>query len=241
MGVDSGDVDSDGRPEMVVTNFSDDYDTLYSNRGGLTFLDSSDLFGLAAPTLPYLGWSLLLEDFDSDFDLDLFKVNGHVYPQVDGTGVGESFRQPFQLFWNEEGKAFREARSELLAEPRAARGAALGDLDGDTDADLVVSVLDGEPVILIQEGAAVTSLKLVGRRSNRDGIGAKVWAAASGKRWLREIRSARGYLSASEPSARFPRADRVEIEWPSGARDELGPLGAGNYVVLEGVGTLAPP
>jgi hypothetical protein len=241
MGVDSGDVDSDGRPEMVVTNFSDDYDTLYSNRGGLTFLDSSDLFGLAAPTLPYLGWSLLLEDFDSDFDLDLFKVNGHVYPQVDGREVGESFRQPMQLFWNEGGKAFREAHSELLSEGRAARGAALGDLDGDTDGDVVVSILDGAPVVLLQEGPPVVSLRLVGRRSNRDGIGAKVWAITSGRKWLREIRSARGYLSASEPAARFPRADQVEIEWPSGGRDELPPLDPGNYVVLEGVGRLEEP
>jgi hypothetical protein len=239
MGVDSGDVDGDGQPENRVTNFSDDNDTLYSNRGGLTFLDSSDLFGLAAPTLPYLGWSLLLEDFDSDFDLDLFKVNGHVYPQVDGTGVGESFRQPLQLFWNEEGKAFREAHAGLLSEARAARGAALGDLDGDTDGDLVVSILDGAPVVLLHEGPPVVSLRLVGLRSNRDGIGAKVWAIRSGRKWLREIRSARGYLSASEPAARFPRADEVRIEWPSGARDELGPLEPGNYVVLEGVGRLS--
>jgi hypothetical protein len=225
----------------VVTNFSDDYDTLYANRGGLTFLDASDLFGLGAPTLPYLGWSVLLEDFDADFDLDLLKVNGHVYPQVDGSNAGESFRQPMQLFWNEEGKAFREARSELLAAPRAARGAALGDLDGDTDGDVVVSIVDGRPLLLLHDGPAMVSLRLVGRRSNREGLGAKVWAITAGRRWLRETRSARGYLSASEPSARFPRADRVEIEWPSGMRDELGALPPGSYVVLEGVGRLGLP
>ncbi len=239
MGVDSGDVNGDGLPDLVVSNFSDDYDTLYLNQGGMTFLDSSDLLGLAVPTLPYLGWSVLLEDFDADFDLDLFKVNGHVYPQVDGSGTGESFQQPMQLFWNHEGRSFRGAASSMLDEPRAARGAAVGDLDSDTDPDVVVSVLDSEPVVLVHQGSAVVSLSLVGRTSNREGIGAKVWAEGSGRKWLREIRRARGYLSSSEPVARFPEVDRLTIEWPSGARDEIGPLEPGLHVLLEGKGRLA--
>jgi hypothetical protein len=238
MGVDSGDVNGDGAPDLVVTNFSDDYDTLYLNQGGLTFLDSSDLLGLAVPTLPYLGWSVLLEDFDSDFDLDLFKVNGHVYPQVDGSRTGESFRQPMQFFWNDDGRGFRESKSSLLLEPRAARGAALGDLDGDTDPDVAVSILDSEPLVLIHQGSPVVSLSLVGRTSNREGIGATVRLAAPGGEWVREIRRARGYLSSSEPAARFPRADRVTIHWPSGTREEIGPLEPGRYIVLEGRGRL---
>ncbi len=238
MGVDSGDVNGDGLPDLVVTNFSDDYDTLYLNQGGLLFLDSSDLLGLAVPTLPYLGWSVLLEDFDADFDLDLFKVNGHVYPQVDGSGAGESFRQPMQLFWNQDGRGFREAGAELLSEPRSGRGAALGDLDGDTDPDIVVSLMDSEPVVLVHQGSPLVSLSLVGRTSNREGIGARVWGEKDGKRWLREIRRTRGYLSSSEPSARFPEVDRLTIEWPSGVREDLGPLPKGRHIVLEGEGKL---
>jgi hypothetical protein len=143
-----------------------------------------------------------------------------------------------QLFWNDEGRGFREAGSSVLDEPRAARGAAVGDLDGDTDPDLVVSVLDSEPVVLVHQGSPVVSLSLVGRASNREGIGAKVWAEAKGRKWLREIRRARGYLSSSEPVARFPEVDRLVIEWPSGVRDEIGPLVPGRYVLLEGAGRL---
>jgi hypothetical protein len=134
--------------------------------------------------------------------------------------------------------AGRSARSTVLGEPRSARGAAAGDLDGDTDPDVVVSVLDSEPVVLVHQGSPLVSLSLVGRTSNREGIGAKVWAT-KGRRWLREIRRARGYLSSSEPVARFPAADRLTIEWPSGARDEIGALGPGRHVLLEGAGRLA--
>jgi hypothetical protein len=143
-----------------------------------------------------------------------------------------------QFFWNDDGRGFRESKSSLLLEPRAARGAALGDLDGDTDPDVAVSILDSEPLVLIHQGSPVVSLSLVGRTSNREGIGATVRLAAPGGEWVREIRRARGYLSSSEPAARFPRADRVTIHWPSGTREEIGPLEPGRYIVLEGRGRL---
>ncbi|MGH9337021.1 MAG: CRTAC1 family protein, partial [Vicinamibacteria bacterium] len=237
MGVDAGDVDGDGKPDLAITNFSDDYNTIYLNQGGLLFLDATDLLGLAVASLPYLGWSAFLEDLDADSDLDFFVVNGHVYPQVDGSGSGETFRQPMQLFWNDRGTGFREARSDVLKEPRASRGAALGDLDFDTDPDIVVNVMDSEPVVLENRSErGFVSLSLAGRKSNREGIGAKVWGESSGREWLREIRRGRGYLSSSEPAARFAVVSRVVVEWPSGMRDEIGALGLGHHVLLEGVG-----
>jgi hypothetical protein len=233
MGVDAGDFDSDGKTDLVVTNFSDDTNTLYSNRGNLTFVDSTDLAGLAASSLPYLGWSVLLEDFDSDRDLDLLVVNGHVYPQVDGTKVGETFRQPLQLFWNDGSGRFVETSSSLFEEPRSARGGAVGDLDSDGDPDVVVTLLDGEPLVLEHTGGDFAVITLVGRASNRDGIGAKIRGDRVG---LREVRRGRGYLSSSESAVWLASAGSTVVEWPSGVRDEVGPLSRGIYVVLEGRG-----
>jgi hypothetical protein len=236
MGVDAGDFDSDGSIDLVVTNFSDDYNTLYRNRGSLTFVDSTDVAGLAVASLPYLGWSVFLEDLDSDQDLDLFVVNGHVYPQVDGAAGVERFRQPLQLFWNDGAARYVESSSALLREPRVGRGAAIGDLDSDADPDVVISILDGEPLLLEYRGEGYVSVNLVGRTSNRDGIGAKVLADSEGRKLSREARAARGYLSSSEPAVRLAPAQKVVIEWPSGIVDEIGPLSRGSFVVLEGRG-----
>ena len=127
MGIDVGDVNADGRPDLFVTNFSDDYNTLYLNlnQEDLIFVDSTDLSGLGLASLHYLGWSTRLADLDADGDLDIFPgETGHVYPQVDGSDVDASFRQPMQVFLNDGGGKFKDATAELGAvflEPRTSR------------------------------------------------------------------------------------------------------------------------
>jgi hypothetical protein len=243
MGIDAGDVNGDGLFDLFTTNFSDDYNTLYLNQGKLLFVDATDLAGLAVASLPYLGWSTRLADLDGDGDLDIFLVNGHVYPQVDGGGIGESYRQPLQVFLNRgDGTFEEEAVGDALHEPRVARGAALGDLDGDRDPDVVVSVLDGAPVILenrLSSSARFFLLKLVGRRSNRDGIGATVSATLAGGTLLRELRGASGYLSHSDLRVYLGMGESKVIEsltvvWPGGARDELLNLPPGELTLVEG-------
>jgi len=244
MGTDSGDVNGDGLFELFTTNFSDDYNTLFLNRGKLLFVDSTDLAGLAVASLPYLGWSTRLSDLDADGDLDIFLVNGHVYPQVDGGGVGESYRQPMQLFLNRGDGTFDEATrsvGEALARPRVARGAALGDLDGDGDQDILVSVLDGTPVLLenkLRSGARSLVLRLVGRAANRDGIGATVTATLAGKTLVREVRGAGGYLSHSDLRVYLGMGSAEEIEsltidWPGGGREVLQGVRPGALTVVE--------
>jgi hypothetical protein len=250
MGVDSGDVNGDGLFDLFVTNFSDDYNTLYLNnldRGTLRFVDATDVARLALPSLPYLGWSTRLADLDSDSDLDILVVNGHVYPQVDGAGVGESFRQPMQAFRNRGDGTFEEWTSELgeaLSKPRSSRGAALGDLDSDLRQDVVVNVMDDSPLLLrneIPSASRAVVLALVGRAANRDGLGAVVHARVGAQTLLSEVRGDRGYLSHSDPRVYVglgdaQRADEIRIQWPGGGEDLLESLEPGFYFVLEGKG-----
>jgi hypothetical protein len=247
MGVDAGDVDGDGLVDLFVTNFSHDYNTLYRNQSGLRFVDASDLAMLALPSLPYLGWSTRLADLDADSDLDVLVVNGHVYPQVDGAGVGESFRQPMQVFRNRGDGTFEEWTAELgeaLSKPRSSRGAALGDLDGDLRQDVVVNVMDDSPVLLgneIPSASRAVVLSLVGRAANRDGLGALVRARVGGRTLVSEARGDRGYLSHSDSRVYLglgeaQRADEIRIQWPGGGEELLESLEPGFYSVLEGTG-----
>jgi len=249
MGVDSGDVNGDGLFDLFVTNFSDDYNTLYLNRGRLSFTDSSDVSGLGVASLPYLGWSTCLADFDADSDLDIFLVNGHVYPQVDEASVGESFRQPMQLFANRGTGTFDEVTSlsgSALGTPRSSRGAAVGDLDGDRDQDMVVNVHDGPPVVLenlLSGEANVLVLRLVGREGNRDAIGAVVTAVSRGNSQVREVKAGSGYLSQSDSRiyvglGEAKGVDSLRIRWPSGLVEALDSVASGEVTVLEGKGML---
>jgi hypothetical protein len=253
MGVDAGDVNEDGLLDLFVTNFSDDYNTFYrnnSNRGGLAFVDASDVANLAAPSLAYLGWSTRLADLDADSDVDILAVNGHVYPQVDGSGVGESFRQPMQAFRNRGDGTFEDWSAELgpaFSKPRSSRGAALGDLDSDLRQDIVVNVMDDSPVLLRNEipGAArAVVLSLVGRSANRDGLGAVVRARLGTRTLLTEARGDRGYLSHSDPRVYLglgeaQRFDEIRIQWPGGGEDILAALEPGFYTVLQGRGIVS--
>ncbi len=249
MGVDVGDVNGDGRLDIFVTNYSDDYNTLYLSRGDMIFEDASDLANLAAGSLPYLGWSTRLVDLDSDGDLDIFLVSGHVYPQVDGSDLGESFRQPLQLYLNRGDGTFENANSLLGAEPepRVARGAALGDLDGDLSQDIVVNIMDGAPLLLanrLSPQAGTLVIRLVGRTASRDGVGAVIQAELGEQMVLREVSGSRGYLSHSDDRLYLgmgsrERVDKVTVRWPGGGEDSFEELVPGSYVIVEGVGLVA--
>jgi hypothetical protein len=247
MGTDAGDVNGDGRPDLFVTNFSDDYNTLYLNQGGLTYTDSTDLAGLGLVSLTYLGWSTFLADLDLDRDLDIFVVNGHVYPQVEGSNVGEGFRQPMQVFLNRGDGTFEDASRNLgsvLTEPRSSRGAALGDLNGDATQDVVVNVMDGSPAVLrngLTDGGAGVVLRLIGRDTNRDTFGTVVRASVGSKTYVREVHGARGYLSHSDPRLYYglgesPKIDELTIQWPRGEGEIFVDLRPGFYTIVEGVG-----
>ncbi len=247
MGVDAGDYNGDGLLDLVVTNFSHDYNTLYENHAGGFFNDVSYRTGLAAGSGPYMGWGVGFVDLDNDGLLDIFTANGHVYPQVDAHGIGTKYAQRKQVFRNIDGRRFANVTDAIgggLLIEKSSRGAAFGDYDNDGRLDVVVSNINDRPTLLHNEstGGHWATFRLVGSKSNRDAIGARVVVTAGGRRQLVEVRSGGSYASQNDLRAHVglgaaDRMERVEIRWPSGAVETASGLAADRfYVAREGQG-----
>ncbi len=246
MGVDAGDYDGDGRLDLVVTNFAQDYTTVYRNDGDGFFRDVSFESGIAATLGPYMGWGIGFVDVDNNGWLDLFVANGHIYPDVARTGTS-TYRQRNQLFRNIGGGRFRHVTEEVgggLLVEKSSRGAAFGDYDNDGDVDVLVVDIDDRPTLLRNDtaGGHWVTLRLAGTRSNRDAIGARVTIEAAGRRQTAEVRSGGSYLSHNDMRVHFGlgdarRVDRLEIRWPSGSLERVEGLDADRfYVAREGSG-----
>jgi hypothetical protein len=252
MGVDAGDYDGDGRPDIVITNFQGEPNALYRNLGQGLFAEETWASGIGEPTVPYLGWGTGFADFDNDGRLDLFFANGHVYPEVDERRLDERYAQRALVFRNAGNGRFVElglsAGPEVSA-PRAARAAAFGDYDDDGRVDVLVSTVNDRPLLLRNESEGAghwLSVRLRGRRSNRDGVGARIALEAGGARQVREVRAGNSYLSQGDARAHFglgpaAAAATIEVRWPSGVVDRLASVPADRTIVIEeGAGLAAP-
>jgi enediyne biosynthesis protein E4 len=250
MGVALGDYLHSGRLSLFVTHFSEEYAALFRSDGGMSFTDVSFQAGVAAPTIPYVGWGTAFFDFDNDGWLDLFMVNGHVYPQVDTLDVGARYREPKLLFLNRHDGTFDNI-SELVGPairvPQVSRGAAFGDLFNDGRVDIVVENLDGKPMILRNEGGNHNhwiEFELTGAKSNRLALNARLKAVAGDLVQVDEVRSGGSYLSQNDLRIHFglgshERLDRVDIFWPSGKTETINNLAADRlYAVKEGEGVV---
>ena len=234
MGVAVGDYDSDGFSDVFITTFANDNYVLFHNDGDGFFTDVSYPSGVGEPTVPYLGWGTFFFDFDNDGWLDLFCANGHVYPEVNGK-LQETYRQPLQLFRNAGNGKFRDdsSASGLKAiPPLAARGASFGDYNNDGALDAVVSVMDGQPVLLERSAAGGNwiTLQLTSTRGNRMGVGARVKVTASGGSHYRTAQAGGSYLSSNDPRLHFGLANAeyadVEVTWLGGQIQRLGKVKA---------------
>ncbi len=246
MGVDLGDVDGDGKLDIFVANYSEEYNAFYHNLGGDSFADRTYDSGLNEGCFLTMGWGAKFIDYDQDGALDLFVVNGHVQTRAREMNPALSYEQPILFYRGDGAGRFRRTDAELgpdVNRPRAHRAASVADIDGDGDLDILITVLDAPPVLLVNQvgqrnGSVV--LRLRGTRSNREGIGARVELAAGGRTQVREVTRGGGYLSASDAVAHFglgglPGAESVRVTWPSGRVDDLGPLKAGfTYLIEEG-------
>ncbi len=227
MGVDAADYDGDGRLDVFVTNFSQDYNTLYQNSAEGFFSDVSHQAGVVPRSLTYLGWGAGFADFDNDGLLDLFVANGHVYPEIDRTGRGSKYLQPKQLFKNQGKGRFRDVTDEVgggLLFEASSRGAAFGDFDNDGDIDVLIINMNDRPTLLRNDtdaGNSWIALKLVGKAQNRDAVGARVWLQEEGWLQVAEVRSGGSYLSHNDMRVRFGLGRRtkvpaVKVRWPDG-------------------------
>jgi hypothetical protein len=231
MGVAVGDYDNDGRNDIHITNFADDFNVLYHNQGKATFSDVSFRSGVAHVSVPFLGWGTDFLDYDNDGWLDLLVVNGHVYPAADRMPWNTSYAQRTLLFRNLEGRRFEEvgaAAGPGLTTPRVSRGSAVGDLDNDGALDVVINNIDGEPALARNVGAASAghwlAVRLVGdpeRKCPRDAIGSVVFVTAGGMRRRGEVASGRGQISQSDQRVHFglgphTTVARLEVRWANG-------------------------
>jgi hypothetical protein len=253
MGIAVGDYNRDGRVDFLITNFSDDYDTLYRNDGDASFSDVSFRAGIGTVTIPFLGWGTGFLDYDNDGLLDIFVANGHVYPDVDRQDWGTTWAQRPLLFHNVDGAKFQEvpaATGSGLAAVITARGAAFGDLFNDGHLDVVINNIDAPPTLLrnvVKNTNHWLTLKLVGgAQSPRDAIGAKVFVTAGGIRQRADLFSGASYASSSDPRIHFglgsaSAVEKLEIHWPSGKKEAIKiPALDRMFTVMEGKGVVEP-
>ena len=246
MGTDFGDYDNDGYLDLVVTNFQDQTNTLYHNEGGGLFSDVSYASKIGTISLPYLAWGVSFCDYDNDGYQDLFIANGHLHENVQAFNPIGFYEQPNLLFRNNRDGTFDEVGTDSgsgMHLEKVSRGFAYSDYDNDGDLDQLVTNLKGAPDLLENEGGqnAWLTLKLIGTRSNRDAIGARVKVTTGNLTQIREVRSGSSYLSQNDMRLHFGlgkhrQTDRIEIRWPSGLRELLEGVEANQTLTLvEGV------
>lgn len=227
MGVAIGDFDNDGRNDIHITNFADDFNVLYHNEGGF-FSDVSFRTGVARVSMPFLGWGTHFLDYDNDGWLDLLAVNGHVYPDADQHPWNTSYAQRALLLRNVNGRTFEDvgaASGPGLTTPRVSRGSAVGDIDNDGGIDIVISNLDGPPTLLVNEGkerrGGWLTVLLRGdpaQKTPRDAIGSVVFVTAGDRRVRGEVASGRGQISQSDLRVHLGLGDartisKLEVRW----------------------------
>jgi enediyne biosynthesis protein E4 len=263
MGVDAVDYDRSGSASLIITNFANQMLSLFHNEGNGLFVDEAPRSEVGRATLVTLGFGCFFFDYDNDGWQDIFVADGHIEDQIETVQKRVSYAEPPHLFRNLGSGKFEEVTNKVsektsekvpekvsdkvtgkasaaFAAPKVARGAAYADINNDGAPDLLVMTNAGSPHLYLNQGGTNQSLriKLVGTKSNRNGIGAVVRVSAgSDKQWL-TVKSGSSYLSQSELVLTFgmgskTKADTVEINWPSGQVDKLSNISTGETITIQ--------
>ena len=250
MGVDVGDFDNSGRSGVAITNFDNEMIGLYRAEANGDYADVAVQSGVGIPSKTTLGFGCTFFDCNLDGWLDLVAVNGHIDDTVRNVrNVG--YAQPPSLFLNDGKGRFSEVGGQVggdFNQPRVGRGLAVGDFDRDGDQDVLMTTNNGAAYLFRNDqtsGNRSVRFRLVGTKSNRDGIGARIKLFAGGSMQTRFVRSGSSYLSQSELPVTFglgkqDAVERIVVDWPSGRSEEYKNLQSGKaYEITEGKGIRA--
>jgi enediyne biosynthesis protein E4 len=241
MGVDVGDVNGDGRPDLVVTNFNYEFHSLFLNRGVFPFEDGTRASRLAGFTRPDVGWGVHFLDYDNDGLLDLLIVNGHVIEGIEALQPQVKYKEQPLLLHNSGHAVFEDVSSRAgtaFLRGYLARGLAIGDWDNNGAPDAIFTCIGDHPVLLRNntEGNSWIGVHLTGTKSNRDAIGAKVTLRLPGRQLVRWITGGSSYLSSHDKRLLFglgglPASSKIDIEirWPSGVEQATRSLAVNRY------------
>ncbi|HYY97986.1 MAG TPA: CRTAC1 family protein, partial [Pyrinomonadaceae bacterium] len=249
MGVTAGDYDRDGRLDIFKTNFAGDTSTLYHNAGKGVFDDVTFPAGLGLNTR-WLGWGCGFVDVDNDGWPDIFLVNGHVYPEVERLTTEAGYAQRKVLYHNLGNGRFEDISDKVggaITQPTSARGCAFGDYDNDGDVDILINPVNAYPELLRADSNTKNNwltVKLVGVKSNRDGIGARVRCVTADGSQIDEVRSGGSYYSQNDLRVHFgvgknQTVKAIEIRWPSGQTDTLNGLAVNRVITVKEGGAKA--
>jgi hypothetical protein len=230
MGVAVGDYDCDGWLDIFKTNFADDTSNLYRNNGDGTFIDMAFSSGIAINSR-YVAWGCGFIDYDNDGWPDLMQINGHVYPEIAGHDVGQTYKNPRIVYQNLGNGQFKDVSAMMgagISERFSSRGAAFGDYDNDGDIDVLVLNMNDLPSLLRNDGGNKQNwikIKLIGSKCNRTAIGARVRIVTGKHVQMDEVHSGSSVMSQSDLRLHFglgkvQSVDVVEVKWPTTGKIE---------------------
>jgi enediyne biosynthesis protein E4 len=253
MGVAVADYDCDGWLDIFKTNFTDDTCNLYHNNGDGTFSDVTFPSGIAVNSR-YVGWGCGFLDYDNDGRPDLMQINGHVYPEIAGHDVGQTYKNPRIVYRNMGNGQFKDVSSVMgpgISEHFSSRGAAFGDYDNDGDVDVLVLNMNDLPSLLRNDGGNKQNwikIKLIGTKCNRTAIGGRVRVVTGDHVQMDEVHSGSSVMSQGDLRlhfglGKFETVDVIEVKWPTTGKLERFPQVKANQIltIREGSGIVAGP